>query len=257
MTDPAFIGIDLAWRSDGNHTGAAVITGGQQGAQLVAIAEPIYTLGGVRLFVSSHAGAVTFVAIDAPLVIPNANGQRLCETAVSTRYGNRDASCHTSNQRLYPSATGVALAAWLAAQGYVHAPAVTQMSTKVMLEIYPHAAMVALFDLPKSLKYKKGTLPQKRQGLESLANHIRRLTAGTPPLHMNEGLEAILSRDIASLPGADLKMHEDTLDAVFCAYLAYYFWYWNMKRNEVFGTAEAGYILNPTLLTGRVEKHAV
>lgn len=50
-------------------------------------------------------------------------------------------------------------------------------------------------------------------------------------------------------------MHEDTLDAVFCSYLAYYFWYWNMERNEVFGTVETGYILNPTLLSGGIEKH--
>ena len=97
---------------------------------------------------------------------------------------------------------------------------------------------------------------QKRQGLRAFAEHIRRLHKGSPPLRANDDLEKLLSRDTAHLPGADLKMHEDALDAVFCGYLAYYFWYWGFERNEVFGSVEMGYILNPTLLVGGIEKHA-
>ena len=47
-----------------------------------------------------------------------------------------------------------------------------------------------------------------------------------------------------------MKMHEDTLDAVLCAYLAYYFWYWRWNRNEVFGDVATGCIVNPTLEKG-------
>jgi len=50
-------------------------------------------------------------------------------------------------------------------------------------------------------------------------------------------------------------MHEDTLDAVFCAYLAYYFWYWGEQRNEVFGAVDKGYIINPRLLVGGIENY--
>jgi predicted RNase H-like nuclease len=252
---PIFIGVDLAWRSDRNHTGAAVISGDRTGARLVAVADPIHTLEGVRRFVDDHAEPATVIAIDAPLIIPNPTGQRLGETAVGKRYGGQDASCHTSNQRLYPSAPSVVLAATFVAQGYAHAPEARD-SSLVLLEVYPHAAMVALFDLPKVLKYKKGPLAQKRQGLRALAAHLRRLSAARPELDANDRLEAILSREIARLPRADLKMYEDALDAVFCAYLAYYFWYWGMERNEVFGSVEMGYILNPTLLVGGIEKHA-
>jgi predicted RNase H-like nuclease len=255
MVEKVFIGVDLAWRSDRNNTGAAVISGDRRGAQLVVAADPIYRLEEVRQFVSAQSGSVTVVAVDAPLIIPNATGQRLCETAVGSRYGARHASCHTSNQRRYPASTSVALADGLVAQGYVHATE-AQESGRILLEVYPHAAMVALFDLPRVLKYKKGTVAQKRQGLRTLAGHIRRLTAAKPALCANDMLEAILTRNIERLSGRDLKMHEDTLDAVFCAYLAYYFWYWRMERNEVFGSVEVGYILNPTLLAGGIEKHA-
>ena len=72
----------------------------------------------------------------------------------------------------------------------------------------------------------------------------------------NEQFEQLLSEDISKLPGQKLKMHEDTLDAVLCAYLAYYFWYWRWNRNEVFGDVATGYIVNLTLLKSGIEAHA-
>jgi predicted RNase H-like nuclease len=250
-----FIGIDLAWRSDRNHTGIAALSGDRSGAEVVALGESIRTLSQVQEFIARHASASSVVAVDAPLIIPNEIGQRACETAVGSRYGNRDASCHTSNRHLYPDASSVVLADNLLAQGYRHAPGL-QKSDGVVLEVYPHAAMVALFDLPKILKYKKGTLAKRRLGLADLAALIRRLYRATPALVSNERLEARLSQNLEELPGTLLKLHEDVLDAIFCAYLAYYFWYWGPERNEVFGEVETGYIINPTLLSGGIEKHA-
>ena len=37
------------------------------------------------------------VSIDAPLIINNESGQRLCENQIGKTYGSRGASCHTSN----------------------------------------------------------------------------------------------------------------------------------------------------------------
>ncbi len=51
--------------------------------------------------------------------------------------------------------------------------------------------------------------------------------------------------DLNELVGQRLKNYEDWLDALFCAYLAYYFWHWRWERNELFGDIESGYILNP------------
>ncbi len=251
----SFIGIDLTWRSDRNHTGAAVLRGDRGGTELTAVSYSIRTIAEVRAFIETHAGASTVIAIDAPLIIENATGQRPCETVVGKEYGGREASCHTSNLRLYPSPASVALVRELVAAGYVHAPSVGAVSTKVILEVYPHAGLIALFDLPKSLKYKKGTLAQKRQGLSALAEHLRRLTHATPVLRGNACLADILSRDLDSLGGAELKAHEDRLDALFCAYLAYYFWYWGLARNHVFGDLDTGYIANPKLFPGGIASH--
>ncbi len=42
-----------------------------------------------------------------------------------------------------------------------------------------------------------------------------------------------------------MKRYEDTLDAIFCAYLAWHCWRWGAERNEMFGTMEQGYIVVP------------
>lgn len=249
-----FIGVDLAWRSDRNHSGIAVLQGDSASASLVAVGDSIRDLSQVAQFISAHLSTDAVVAIDAPLVIANETGQRPCETAVGSRYGARDASCHTSNLRLYPDASSVTLARTLVQRGFRHAPESIGVE-RVMLEVYPHAAMVALFDLPKVLKYKKGTVAQKRDGLESLAEHIRRLSCARPVLASTAPLERLLAKHLAQLSGPQLKMHEDVLDAVFCAYLAYYYWFWKWERNEVFGDLATGYIVNPRLLPGGVESH--
>ena len=251
-----FIGIDLAWRSDRNHTGAAALCGTSHGAYLRAVSGSIRSLDAVRDFIEEHSTAQTVTAVDAPLIIKNASGQRACETAIGRRYGARDASCHTSNLRLYPDSASVRLANALVAEGYAHAPEATRSDRTVLLEVYPHAALVALFDLPKILKYKKGLLAQKRAGLQLLVLHVRRLSRASPPLLTNGPLEQLLSKEVTAMSGPVLKMHEDTIDGVVCAYLAYYFWHWRESRNEVFGDVASGYILNPKLLIGGVESHA-
>jgi predicted RNase H-like nuclease len=168
MDTPTFIGIDLAWKSNRNPTGAAVLQGDRSGAQLEVVST-LRSFDEVLQFVRTHTAPETVLAIDAPLIVVNETGQRGCETLVGKRYGNRDASCHTSNTKLYPEAASVALTDKLLAEGFVHVQTLCEQRTgRILMEVYPHAAMVALFNLPKILKYKKGKLAQRRVGLRSL-----------------------------------------------------------------------------------------
>lgn len=233
----------------------AALAGDRNGATLIAVGDAAYSLIDVLAFVRAHARAKSIVAIDAPLVIENMVGRGSCETDVGIRYGARHASCHTSNLRLYPEATSVALAKQLIEEGFTHAP-IADETDRVMMEVYPHAAMVALFDLPRILQYKKGPVAAKRAGLVGVADHLRRLHHAVPPLKPNDALNSLLSRDLTQVRGREIKRHEDRLDAVFCAYVAYSFWYWRMERNEIFGNVEDGYILNPILHDGGIDRHA-
>ena len=73
-----------------------------------------------------------------------------------------------------------------------------------------------------------------------------------PALRSNAALAALLTEGLATRTGRELKTYENSLDAVFCAYVAYYFWYWGWERSEVFGELSSGYILNPSLVPGGI-----
>jgi predicted RNase H-like nuclease len=58
-------------------------------------------------------------------------------------------------------------------------------------------------------------------------------------------LDEVLERDPEALLGKALKRYGDTLDAIFCAYLAWYCWRWGEEHNEMFGTLEHGMTVRP------------
>jgi len=47
------------------------------------------------------------------------------------------------------------------------------------------------------------------------------------------------------LRGKGLKGLEDRIDALMCAYMTFYFWYWRERRCEVIGDLMTGYIIGP------------
>lgn len=245
-----FIGIDLAWKTARNPSGAAVLCGDRQGVRL----EELATLGSdasVAEFIRKHATDDTVVAIDGPLVIVNETGQRPCEIEVSKRYSARDAGCYPSNLQLLPNASSVALARELKTQGFTHVDRSSdEHHGRIMAEVYPHAGMVALWDLRKTIKYKRGVAAVKRAGLQDFRTRLASLYDAEPPLLRTGMLKELLNLNLDESGGTRLKDHEDRLDALFCAYLAYYFWYWGWERNELFGNIETGYILNPVLHKG-------
>jgi predicted RNase H-like nuclease len=235
----SFLGIDLAWRSERNPSGAVALSGSAGRLEVSEVAPPLRGLREVEAFVLRHERPSTIVAIDAPLIIRNVAGQRRCERELSQRYGSQHASCHSSNLRLYPDAESVRLAGSLASLGFAHA---ASGQSRVMLEVYPHAAYLALFELPSIIRYKKGTVAEKCDGLRTVQRTLARL-----PIASGAALTSLLGRDSADLRGKERKSFEDSLDALFCAYLAYHFWQYGENQWEFFGDLQDGYIANPSV----------
>lgn len=242
---PTFIGVDLAWQSNKNHSGGAVLRGDQLGLTLHALSSGLKSLGDVEEFIRIHTGVDTVVAVDAPLIIENENGQRPCETEVSRRFGAAHAGAHTSNLRLYPNPLSVRLARDLESQGFAHCPEPYKRRThgKWFFEVYPHPAHVVLFERTRIIKYKKGRVATRRNGLAEFRQSLE--TLKTPPLNENAELRDFVNTSLENLRGQALKQYEDILDAIFCAYLAAYFWVWGHTRCEMIGCRETGYIINP------------
>jgi predicted RNase H-like nuclease len=244
----AFIGIDLAW-SPRNPTGAVVLRGDVGGADLID-----YRLLGddssIIAYIVRHAGAgLAIVAVDAPLWVPNETGRRPGEAAIGRAFARYQAGAHPANRSRLAFdgiVRGEALVEGLAARGFVHAPEVAAgVPVRQVIEVFPHPAMVALFGLDRTLKYKA----KPRRGADLRLSEWRRyqanlaaLSAADPPLH---GQAALTAQDVAALRGRRLKDYEDQVDSLMCAYIALYAFRWGVARCRMFGTFEGGYIFTP------------
>jgi len=243
-----FIGIDLAWSVAKNNTGVAVLRGGKSGARLVESMVGVASMRELVAFAEQHATDATVIAIDAPLIVTNATGSRPCEVDVGRQFGTFHASCHSNNLTRTPDPAGVRLVAELIARGFKHDLDLTRgkrRNGRWLFEVYPHPAMVRLFNLEQIIRYKKGRVAEKRAGLGQLQTYLQTLTTREPGLKESPRLQALLGQDRAVLRGEALKAYEDSLDALFCAYLAYHCWYWGAERNEMIGDLETGYIVVP------------
>ena len=244
-----FIGVDLAWRSGRNPSGIVVARGGRSGAELVDCSSDIACLQDIIDYIISHTTSSTVVAIDAPLIINNKTGQRPCEKRISQKFGKYHAAAHSSSLKRYPEPGGVKLAECLKEKGFSHNPDPTTDKLRTgqwFFEVYPHAAHVMLFDLPRIIKYKKGRVAEKRRGLQRFRRYLEKLAAAGPPFLPNEMLKELLQKNVEELKGKSLKQYEDILDALLCAYLALFYWRWGEEKNEMIGDLKSGYIINPT-----------
>jgi predicted RNase H-like nuclease len=110
---------------------------------------------------------------------------------------------------------------------------------RLAIEVYPHPAMVRLFDIEERIPYKKGRAADRRRHFQELQGHLRRcLDAHFPKLERSDGLEELLDQPWS-------KPVEDRIDAVFCALIGYWHWLHVGRRSEVLGDLYTGFILVP------------
>lgn len=249
LSTTTFIGIDLAW-SPRNRSGAAVLRGDAAGAQLQDLA----LLGRdaeIAAYIERHAGdGPAIVAVDAPLRVPNETGRRACEAELQRVFGRYQAGPHPANRALLAFdgvVRGEALVAALVRLGFAYTAEIAAGAPlRRVVEVFPHPASIALFGLPRTLKYKKANQPDRR--VEALADwrryqdYLRSLAGADPPL---SGHEPFLSEDVAVLRGAARKGYEDRADALLCAYVALYALRWGSSRCRTFGDLASGSVFTP------------
>lgn len=245
-----FIGVDLAW-SDRHSSGVAILSGGSGRPLRFVGAEIFKTVDEIAGQILALDGP-TWTAIDAPLVVKNNAGARQADRRVSQHYGRFEASAHSTNlARLGGEVRGGQLAQRLASShariaDHVRLPPRTPGSW--VFETYPHAAMVELFHLNRTIKYKKGRLDSKREGVARLTDLLRaRLPKLDPPLPLSPSLAMMLAAPTTAMVGAALKAYEDRVDALLCAYLAAHLWRWGGIRNWALGPPGAGTVILPAI----------
>lgn len=243
------LGLDLAW-SPRNPSGIAVaeLEDGrwhlqEARADIVANQE---VLAAVERIVGRKAA---ILAIDAPLVVPHRSRGRDGDRLITKVFGPHDAGVYPATKRTIGRYGGQRI--WelrdaLVARGFVHECWIPRgRRGRFFFETYPHAAAVALFRLPKVLKYKTREGRSLRERIEAFREYERLLVGlrnSEPPL---DGVEAHLDKGLAASRGHALKDYEDRLDAILCAYIAAYYWTWGTTRCAIFGSLEGGYIVTP------------
>jgi predicted RNase H-like nuclease len=238
-----FLGIDLGWSSGAS---GLCCLGWQEGRLVLLDLQRLTTIADLLSWIDTHLPAeqAGMVAVDAPTLIPNATGMRLCDRLTHKHFGKYHAGCYPANLGLPFAQRTIEFGLSLEARGFRHAPTLEpQQLGRFQIESFPHPAIVHLFQLQRILKYKKGTVAERAAELAKLRHFIcDRLPLLDPPLDVAKSAIAL-----PAIPtkGTALKAVEDQLDSLICAYIAAHWWHWGAERNWVLGNLAEGYIVVP------------
>jgi predicted RNase H-like nuclease len=228
------IGIDLAW-GDKKPDGVAYINMGRSSVSVKGFAYPrgdeeLMTLLNSMLARQDKA----FITVDAPIVCPNLTGTRPVDRLTHTLFHREHAACHPANRTKCPRP--VRVREKLEALGIVTGWDL-HGSKKLVAEVYPHPAMVRLFKLRRIVKYKKGTVDQRRSEFRRLQRLLRRFMGKSfPDLILNHETKNLLKTSWS-------KPVEDLTDALFCALIG--LWHVEDRGSEIIGDLSTGFILLP------------
>ncbi|TAF07279.1 MAG: DUF429 domain-containing protein [Nostocales cyanobacterium] len=239
-----FIGIDLGWKSQPSGLCCLELKDGK--LQLLdldrqdAIAD---IFAWIDKIVQPEAPAI--IAVDAPTLIPNSTGSRLPDKLSHKYFGKYHAGCYPANQNLAFAERTINFGLELESRGFIHAPSIEpQKLGRYQIEVFPHPAIVNLFQLERILKYKKGKIQERRLELIKLQNFIVDILPSISPPLRSLRLCGSFPSEIP-YTGAALKETEDKLDSLICAYVGAYWWFWGTGKNIVLGDESTGYIVVP------------
>jgi predicted RNase H-like nuclease len=230
------VGIDLAW-GEKKSDGVCCIEANRFRAKVRGYAYPQgdeALLGFLRPLIQREREL--FITVDAPLVCPNHTGTRPVDRLTHRMFHREHAACHPANltkcprpPRILEKLQGLGMeVGWQTGRG-----------VKTVAEVYPHPAMVRLFELPRIVKYKKGTVKERKQEFRRLQRLMKKLLAQKfPSLEVDSVTRALLGKPWT-------KPVEDQTDALFCALIGLWHWRYHGKRSEIIGDVATGFILLP------------
>ena len=241
-----FVGVDLAW-GDRKPSGVAVVDGDGRLRHVSAAVTDAEIVAAVTPYVEGDC----LVAIDAPLIVRNATGNRPAEAALNRDFARFDAGAHPTNtgkREFSGTPRGARLSAEL---GLDMNP--RSRRPRRAIEVYPHPATVALFRLGRTLKYKNKTgrtVEQLRSELLALMGLLEGLARADTPLDVSGApWQALVTQVETAARKSELRVVEDQVDAVVCAYVAL-FATRQPDATTTYGDGESGYIVTPTLPVG-------
>ena len=247
------LGVDLAW-GDRNPDGAALIEMASDGVPMLS---EVAELSGDDVLLDWIRRRVrdgpAVVAIDGPIVCPNPAGARPVDRETHRLFGWAHAGCYPANSARCPRPLRVGRcleALGFRADDRLEAPRQTAETAagplRRQIEVFPHPAMIALFRLPRILKYKKGPAAIRRVELARFQSLLQtELPRLEPPIMFGDSIRDLFRSDPACLAGSARKRREDLLDAIVCAVVGWHHWVNGGQESQVVGDRETGFIVVP------------
>ncbi|WP_323793121.1 DUF429 domain-containing protein, partial [Nocardioides sp.] len=233
-----YVGVDLAWGLR-QPTGLAVL---DEHGRLLHVSA-VRTDEEIEAELAAYVAGDCLVAIDAPLVVKNATGSRPAERALSKDFRRFDAGTHPSNLGKPEFADGTRGARVAKMLGLDIDP--RSGRARRAIEVYPHAASIVLFGLPKILKYKN----KPGRDLDLLRSELLRLMAFVEAgVTTDETWAGIRSQVERATRKSELRVVEDQVDAVVCALVALVA-HRTPDQVTTYGDLDTGYIVTPRLGT--------
>jgi predicted RNase H-like nuclease/ppGpp synthetase/RelA/SpoT-type nucleotidyltranferase len=244
-----YVGVDLAW-GERKPSGVAVV---DDAGRLLVLGSATSD-DDIVLLLGEHVDGRCLVAFDAPLIVTNPTGNRPCEADLNQDFGRFEAGAHPSNTGKPELAHGPRGARLARRLGLDIDPG--SSAPRRAIEVYPHPATIALFGLGRTLKYKNRpgrSLDDLRAAMQALIAHLESLADADPAvdLRSHAGWCALAESVGSASTKAELRLAEDQVDAVMCAYVAL----WSSRRpadTTTYGGAATGYIVTPTLPEGQL-----
>jgi predicted RNase H-like nuclease len=177
------------------------------------------------------------IAIDMPLATTPIVARRKADNAIASAYAARGLGAHSPSEAR-PGPIAHAMRHGFALHGYALATTATSAGTRdVMIEVFPHAAAIALLGASYRVPYKLARVTQywpdcspaqRRRALLAQWRKLRRALAA----HVG----GVAFRVPATGTLAALKRYEDALDAAICAWIGSEYL---AKRARPYGDATA------------------
>jgi predicted RNase H-like nuclease/ppGpp synthetase/RelA/SpoT-type nucleotidyltranferase len=241
-----YVGVDLAW-GDRKPTGLAVL---DDGGRLLHVST-VRSDDEIGDALAAYVEGDCLVAIDAPLIVKNATGNRPAEAALNRDFARFDAGAHPSNTGKPEFRDGTRGGRLCSRFGLDLNP--RSGRPRRAIEVYPHPATISLFRLGRTLKYKQKpgrTVDELRSELTVLMGLVEGLSAADPPLEVSGSNWAGLVTAVeAATRKSQLRVVEDQVDAVLCSYVALFA---DRRPGDTttYGDLEHGYIVTPALPDG-------
>jgi len=236
-----YLGLDLAW-APRHSSGGAVIEATETGIRLTS-STSLRAHEDILSWITRNRGRTgCILAVNAPMIVENTNGQRPCDEALNAHFGAQQVDEYQVNtvNASHPRTIGRALMR----MGFDPNP--LSQGDRVV-ETYNQPTQILLFDLDHPVRLKAGPVGARKDAVARFREALsEKLFDAEPCLQDSAALTDLVEADLPSSNGSRVGELEERLQATLCAYVAAYLDIRGPEDCAYLGDLNQGYVLLPT-----------